>query len=368
MKPKTLVLMGVAIACGLGASYMTSRLLAERQTEDEPKVSVLVARKNLNLGDTIKVPEELFQEKKFTKGEEPPGAIDNPELIKNRVLKRPLRPGDHVTMEDLINGSEGEGMSIVLPGGYRAVGVRVNVESAAFGFACLPLSRVDLVSTVRRADDKATYSQVLLENVLVLAADDKMRRDESGKPMPSQVVTLALKPEDALKVALASELGSIRLLLRKVNDVTRASDTKLTYEKLKSGENDLTNDDVVTEVPKAPVEYKSAETPKAPAEPKAPAAEVKPPTPEPKVVAEVKPPVAEPKPVVEDKPPQVVDEKPKAPVGKLHRITVVDGGRTRYIDYLLDENGQVIDATGEPGDVHPPRPADVIDPKEPKTK
>ena len=42
------MLMGVAIACGLGASYMTSRLLAERQSDDEPKITVLVARKALN--------------------------------------------------------------------------------------------------------------------------------------------------------------------------------------------------------------------------------------------------------------------------------------------------------------------------------
>ncbi len=46
MKPKTMMLMVVAIGCGLAASYMTSKLLAERnnaQTE-EPKVKVLVAK------------------------------------------------------------------------------------------------------------------------------------------------------------------------------------------------------------------------------------------------------------------------------------------------------------------------------------
>ncbi len=30
MKPKTMILMVVAVVCGLGASYMTSRLLADR--------------------------------------------------------------------------------------------------------------------------------------------------------------------------------------------------------------------------------------------------------------------------------------------------------------------------------------------------
>ena len=45
MKPKTLILMVVAITCGLGASYMTSRLLADRQPDDGEKISVLAVAK-----------------------------------------------------------------------------------------------------------------------------------------------------------------------------------------------------------------------------------------------------------------------------------------------------------------------------------
>ena len=39
MKPKTMILMGLAIVCGLGASYMTSRLLAERNARMTRKKS-----------------------------------------------------------------------------------------------------------------------------------------------------------------------------------------------------------------------------------------------------------------------------------------------------------------------------------------
>ena len=40
MKPKTIILMVVAVSCGLAASYMTSRLLADRPEAppDEEKV------------------------------------------------------------------------------------------------------------------------------------------------------------------------------------------------------------------------------------------------------------------------------------------------------------------------------------------
>ena len=59
MKPKTLILMVVAVVCGLGASYMTSRLLAERDDKpaDQPamtKVKVLVAKKDLAMHTALK--------------------------------------------------------------------------------------------------------------------------------------------------------------------------------------------------------------------------------------------------------------------------------------------------------------------------
>ena len=70
MKPKTMILMVVAVSCGLGASYMTSRLLADRDHQVE-KVTILVAKKALNMGDTIKAPDDWFIEKEVPKGEEP---------------------------------------------------------------------------------------------------------------------------------------------------------------------------------------------------------------------------------------------------------------------------------------------------------
>src|SRR5688572_3278547 len=143
MKPKTMILMGVAITCGLGASYMTSRLLAERGGGEQEKVAVLVAKKNLNMGDAIKVPDDWFEAKEFSRGSEPRNGIDKAESLKNRVLKRPLRAGDFVTNDDLFGADEAmAGIYARVPPGYRAIGIRVNMEEIAGGFASLPLSRV----------------------------------------------------------------------------------------------------------------------------------------------------------------------------------------------------------------------------------
>ena len=92
MKPKTLILMFVAIGCGLAASYMTSRLLAERGNKDQvdEKVTVLVAKKNLSMGTLLKDPEALFEPKSFTRGEEPKKALRAFDQLKDRRLNKPI--------------------------------------------------------------------------------------------------------------------------------------------------------------------------------------------------------------------------------------------------------------------------------------
>jgi Flp pilus assembly protein CpaB len=230
MKPKTLILMVVAISCGLGASYMTSRLLADRQQEAE-KVRIPVARKVLNTGETLKIPEDLFEEKEFTKGDEPKLAILDVVSLKGRVLKKSLRVGDFITHDDLLD-EKNPGVMYELPAGHQAVGIRVNAETIAGGFASLPHSRVNIISTVRRGDDAKSYAKILLENVLVLAADGTTKISENGQAMPANVVTVALRPEDVLKLELAKTLGIISLSLRKYNDNTKSEINKLTVEGL----------------------------------------------------------------------------------------------------------------------------------------
>jgi len=230
MKPKTLILMVVAISCGLGASYMTSRLLADRQQEVE-KVRIPVAKKVLNTGESLKIPEDLFEEKEFTKGDEPKLAILDVASLKGRVLKKSLRVGDFITADDLLD-EKNPGVMYELPSGMQAVGIRVNAETIAGGFASLPHSRVNIISTVRRGDDAKSYSKILLENVLVLAADGTTKISENGQAMPANVVTVALKPEDVLKLELAKTLGVISLSLRKYNDNSKSEVNKLTVEGL----------------------------------------------------------------------------------------------------------------------------------------
>jgi hypothetical protein len=103
----------------------------------------------------------------------------------------------------------------VLPAGTRAVAVRVNADSSA----AIPLSRVDLIWS-KETDEDTLVSKILVENALVVAADIPARGEKTA------VVTLALTPEDATRVAHAEATGSFSLALRAPQDDHRKAEPK----------------------------------------------------------------------------------------------------------------------------------------------
>jgi Flp pilus assembly protein CpaB len=241
MKPKTLILMVVAVVCGLGASYMTSRLLAER--DDKPaeappleKVKLLVTKNNMTMHTPLRAkPEEFFTEKEFVKDDAPKDAITMADVakLKGKFLSRGLHKGDVVTPEDL---TDFFGLK-KLPDGMRAVGIRVSPDQVAGGFSCVPGSHVDILWTRRGGNDKDTFTKVLLKDVVVLAADVNVERAENGSAMPANVVTVALDYDQALRISLAIDTGgSLRLILRNLDDHDKQTDVEtLTAEQLIRG-------------------------------------------------------------------------------------------------------------------------------------
>src|SRR5262249_3230393 len=168
MKSRTTVILGVlAIVCGLAASYGVSRLLSEREPPpEEEKVSVLVAKQNLSMGFIIKEPEKYFEQKQFTKGQEPRKAIKGFEELKDKYLQKSLSAEQFVTLDDLLD--KDSGFTSQMTKGKRAFSIKVNPDTAVAGFV-LPHSKVDVVAVTKVGD--RTLSKIILQNVLVLAVD-----------------------------------------------------------------------------------------------------------------------------------------------------------------------------------------------------
>jgi pilus assembly protein CpaB len=233
MKPKTMILMAVAVICGLGASYMTSRLLAERKEEspqEVEKVKVLVAKKSVPQGTYFKEPSDWFIEKEFTLGEEPKKAVRNFDELKDKVLSKPLSAEQWVLADDLLRKEDSFNYSI--PKGMRALTIRVSVDTVVGGFV-QPNSRVDVINTV--GGDKDGYSQTILQNMLVLAIDTINKRDPEKVAIVSSNVTLAVTPEEASTLSLAARMGELRLSLRSQDDVEKVNIRTLKPEDIRAG-------------------------------------------------------------------------------------------------------------------------------------
>lgn len=217
MKPKTMMLMVVAIGCGLAASYMTSRLLAERNNAaiEEEKVAVLVAKSKVPAWVLIKEPEKYFEMKELPVSVAPKKGLKDFKDVKDQRLSQALSEGEYVLEDKLVN-PEQVGLIAKLPPGMRAIALKVNAESLAGGFV-LPGYRVDVVSTTRGSGNESV-SKIILQNMLVLAVDMIANRDNQTTSMLGSTVTLAATPEEATRLSLGAALGELRLMLRTPED------------------------------------------------------------------------------------------------------------------------------------------------------
>lgn len=210
MKSKTLVLMFVAIGCGLVAAYLTARLTANPAEEKE---WVLVANTEIKIGTVVKEPEKLFVQQQFPKGFAR-GAVNDMEKFKDKIVTRTVRTGDYIRADDL-----SANFGIVPPKGTKAMAIKVKPEEIVGGFV-MPGSRVDVMARLNRHNSEPEV-QTVLQNQEVLAVDQSVvRPDGQSASATVNTVSLAVKPEDAMRLewALGMSGGSVRLLLRDQND------------------------------------------------------------------------------------------------------------------------------------------------------
>ena len=214
MKSKTMILLVVAAGCGLVASYMTSRLLADRNQ----KIPVLVAKVKVGQWTQIKNPDDMFELEERPKADVPRNAVATVESTKDHVLAKTMEKGDVLVSEYLTN-KEKAGMDVMLPPGKRAVAVRTTQESVAGGFV-LPDSHVDVVHTIRRGD-RGPESRIILQGVKVLAVDQMDRKPDEKVGMVPATVTLELDTEQVPIITRAQTEGIIMLSLRPKGDVAK---------------------------------------------------------------------------------------------------------------------------------------------------
>ncbi|MCL4715750.1 MAG: Flp pilus assembly protein CpaB [Hyphomonadaceae bacterium] len=136
------------------------------------------------------------------------------------VTRRAFVQGEPIVTNSVVQ-PEGRGfLAAQLPPGYRAVAIEINKHSAAGGYI-QPNDRVDVLMARRFSEgsQQRVTSQVVLEDVRVLALNDRTQPQTSGQApeiVDATVAVLELAAEDARVLAQADQLGEISLMLRGV--------------------------------------------------------------------------------------------------------------------------------------------------------
>jgi pilus assembly protein CpaB len=145
-----------------------------------------------------------------------------------RVVLTPIEANEPILASKITGSGQRATLSAVLQDGMKAVTIRVNDVEGVAGFV-LPGDHVDVVLT--RQQDKAAASDVVLQNVKVLAID-QIADERAEKPSIAKAVTLEVEVTAAQKLALAATVGTLSLALRKAGELSPASTRRITLSDL----------------------------------------------------------------------------------------------------------------------------------------
>ncbi|WP_428566437.1 MAG: Flp pilus assembly protein CpaB [Solidesulfovibrio sp. DCME] len=229
MKSKAMPHLIVAVILALVAGLLTIRWLSSVRGPSQTaapavavkKIEVLVAARSVPKGARLDA--GMVRLKAFDADAAPLGALREATEAVGRVTAREISQDDPITPDKLLpKGATGGGLETLVEPGKRALTVK-GTKVMGSGGHITPGSRVDVLVTYSQPgknDEKV--NKVILENVLVLTTGTELeaKRGKDGREelANTDFFTLMVTPEEAERLALAADLGSMHLALRKPGD------------------------------------------------------------------------------------------------------------------------------------------------------
>lgn len=214
------MLIGVlALALGGLASLLAYRTLQKRSGANQGDLQdAVVATADLAVGARIQDSDVRIV--RFPADAVPQGIFHRTKSVVGRGVVLPIAQGEFVLPLKLAGENSGSGLASTIPAGMRAVSVRVSDISSVGGFV-QPGTRVDVLMTGNPGGAAEAQAITVLKNVAVLANGMNMDRSVRGEAQNAPIITLAVSPDDAQKLALATSQGRIELALRNPMDTSQ---------------------------------------------------------------------------------------------------------------------------------------------------
>ncbi|MEN8182058.1 MAG: Flp pilus assembly protein CpaB [Myxococcota bacterium] len=217
---RAILFLALAVLMGLGAVFAARHWLESQAPvaeADTGVTQVVVARVDVPIGSGLNA--RQLDTVSWPRAYVPKGSFSKTAPLENRVVRRPLAAGEPILAPFLLPEGALAGLGSVLPQKMRAVSVKVDPVIGVAGFVT-PGSRVDVLVTLRRIDQPKSlpYSKVVLQDVPVLAIDQRVEEAENGEPELVSVVTVEVSSEQAEKLIYSAHEGRLQLALRNPGD------------------------------------------------------------------------------------------------------------------------------------------------------
>jgi pilus assembly protein CpaB len=210
--------LGIALLAALVISVVVTLVLyrhVKRLYSGGQLVKVVVAAKPLETGTPLSAADLTLID--WPSNAHIDGVFNRPEDLNGRIVMYPIAFNEPVREGLLAAPGATVGLTAKIPDGMRAVAIVTNEVNNVSGFL-LPGSHVDVLVSFRQDGAKDPMTTTVLQDVEVLSTGEKLQPDVNGKPQNVKVVTLLLAPDDAEKLLLATNQGTVQFVLRNASD------------------------------------------------------------------------------------------------------------------------------------------------------
>ena len=244
MKPKALMLLAVAIGCGLVAMLGVQQAMQGSQKEVVIETrKVLLAVKDIKTGERLSEENVALTEVPVTTLEGLKGdVVLKVEDYEERSLTMSVLAGDPIRKSKM--SEKGMfGVSQSIPKGMRIFTMVANDTQTHSGML-RPSDKVDVTVTFT-ARNGGTVNKVLLECIEVFACENKTVNSEDGKnEQRARNVSLLVTPEQDGFVKIAQSKGQLALSLRNPDDDEVVNANGVNSQALDDLQHSIGNDDV----------------------------------------------------------------------------------------------------------------------------
>jgi pilus assembly protein CpaB len=225
MNGKAVAMLVLAVICGLGAMYGTTKLISrDKGTPVVEMQDVLVAVRDLKVEEMLKP--DVVKVERMAKTAVPAGAFSSAKDLEQRWVTIGILQGEPIVEKKLAPRGSPPGLVSRIPKGMRAYAIEVNEQTGVSGFV-LPDHRIDVVQMIAGIGNSPPEAETVLEDVLVLAAGQTFTRpDTADRSIQARTVTLAVTPEQVDTLVAARSRGALTLSLRGLNDHQQAAKKK----------------------------------------------------------------------------------------------------------------------------------------------